>query len=67
MSSANITITVPDDRLLKLKEMAARFQVTPEALLRASLEEMMTRPAETFQHAVSYVLQKNAELYRRLA
>ena len=63
----NITITVPDDRLLKLKEIAARLQVTPEELVRVSIEEILTRPEEAFQRAVNYVLQKNAELYRRLA
>ncbi len=63
----NITITIPDDRLLRLKEIAARFQLTPEELVRVSLEELLTRPEEAFQRAASYVLQKNAELYRRLA
>ena len=63
----NITIAVPDDRLLKLKEIAARLQVTPEELVRVSIEEILTRPEEAFQRAVNYVLQKNAELYRRLA
>jgi len=63
----SITIAIPDDRLLKLKEMAARFQLTPEELVRASIEEIITRPEDVFQRAVSYVLKKNAELYRRLA
>ncbi len=63
----NITITIPDDRLLKLKEMAARFQVTPEELVRVSLEEILTRPEDAFQRAANYVLKKNAELYQRLA
>ena len=63
----NITIAVPDDRLLKLKEIAARLQVTPEELVRVSIEEILTRPEEAFQRAVNYVLQKNAELHRRLA
>jgi hypothetical protein len=50
-----ITITLPDDRLLKLKERATR------------IEELLSRPDEAFQRAVNYVLEKNAELYRRLA
>jgi predicted transcriptional regulator len=62
-----ITITLPDDRLRQLQEIAARFQVAPEELLRVSLEELLTRPDETFQQAVRHVLAKNADLYRRLA
>jgi len=62
-----ITITLPDDRLLKLKERATRLSVSPEELVRVSIEELLSRPDEAFQRAVNYVLEKNAELYRRLA
>jgi predicted transcriptional regulator len=62
-----ITITISDARLSKLQDIATRFQVTPEELLRVSLEELLARPEEAFQRAVSYVLHKNVELYERLA
>ena len=62
-----ITITLPDDRLQQLKEIASRFQVAPEELVRASVEELLARPDEEFQRVLDYVLKKNAELYRRLA
>ena len=56
----SITIAIPDERLLKLKELAARFQVTPEELVRVSVEEILTRSEEDFQRAANYVLKKNA-------
>jgi predicted transcriptional regulator len=62
-----ITISLPDDRLQKLKEIAAQFSVAPEELVRVSIEELLTRPEEDFRRALEYVLNKNAELYRRLA
>ena len=62
----SLTITLPDDRMLKLQEVATRLRVTPEELARLSIEELLVRPEETFQQAVNYVLGKNAELYRRL-
>ena len=62
-----ITVPLPDDRLLKLKEKASRYRVSPEELVRASIEDLLRRPDPAFQDAVSYVLSKNAELYRRLA
>ncbi|MBM2849174.1 MAG: hypothetical protein HW418_2116 [Anaerolineales bacterium] len=62
-----ITISLPDDRLQKLKEIATRFSVAPEELVRVSIEELLTRPEEDFRRALEYVLSKNAELYRRLA
>jgi predicted transcriptional regulator len=62
-----ITIPIPDDRMRKLQELAARFNITPEDLVRVSVEELLARPEEQFRHALDYVLKKNAELYRRLA
>jgi hypothetical protein len=63
----NITIALPDDRLARLKEVAARLRVTPEELIRVSVEELLARPEESFRRTVEYVLGKNAELYQRLA
>lgn len=63
----NITIALPDDSLKKLRETAAEFNVSPEELVRASVEEMLTRPDDAFQRAMDYVLKKNADLYKRLA
>ena len=62
----NITISLPEDRMSKLKEMAAGLGTTPEELVRASVEDLLGRPEE-FEKAVDYVLKKNQELYRKLA
>jgi antitoxin FitA len=62
-----ITIPIPDDRMRRLQELAARFNITPEDLVRVSVEELLARPEEQFRLALDYVLNKNAELYRRLA
>lgn len=64
---SRITITLSDDRLARLQEIAARFKVSPEDLARVGIEELLTRPEEAFQRAADYILNKNAELYRRLA
>lgn len=61
-----ITIPLSDDRVLKLKELSAEFGVTPEDLIRISIEELLVQPEQKFQQAVDYVLEKNATLYRRL-
>ena len=64
---STLTITLSDDRLAKLREIANRFNIKPEDLARFSIEELLTQPDESFQKAADYILQKNAELYRRLA
>ncbi|HWG43105.1 MAG TPA: hypothetical protein VN688_09990 [Gemmataceae bacterium] len=63
---ATITITLPEPVLRKLKERGEEANVTPEELVRASVEEWLQRPKDDFATAASYVLQKNAALYERL-
>lgn len=65
--TTTITITLPDKRVQKLNEIAERFQVVPEELVRASLEELLTRPPADFRKALERVLRKNTDLYQRLA
>ncbi|MBI5029721.1 MAG: ribbon-helix-helix protein, CopG family [Chloroflexi bacterium] len=62
-----ITITLPDEQLRELKHAASQLKVSPEELVRVSIEELLARPNESFRQAVDYVLKKNSELYKRLA
>jgi predicted transcriptional regulator len=61
------TITLPDERVKELKQIAERFRVAPEELVCASLEDLLTRPLDDFQKILERVLTKNADLYKRLA
>ncbi|MEB3216838.1 MAG: DNA-binding protein [Nostocales cyanobacterium 94392] len=64
---ASITIDISDSQLQKLQDLAKLYGVSPEALLRASLEDWLSSPKPEFNNAANYVLKKNAELYDRLA
>jgi len=63
----SITIPIPEEHLLRLQELAARLKTTPEELAKVGAEEIPTRSDEDFERVADYVLNKNAELYRRLA
>jgi antitoxin FitA len=62
-----VTIVLPDEPMLRLKELAEEAGIAPEELLRVSVEQWLAQPKEDFAQAASYVLKKNAELYWRLA
>jgi hypothetical protein len=62
-----ITIQVSDDRYRKLGELAESLGITPEQLVQANVEDMLAQPREDFRQALSYVLEKNEDLYKRLA
>ena len=61
-----ITIMLPDDRFVQLKEAADRLGISPEELARASIEDLLTLPDEMFQRVLENLPKKNAELYQRL-
>lgn len=64
---ASITVDISDDQLQKLQQLARDSKVSPEDLLRVNIEEWLARPQDEFSQVADYVLNKNAELYRRLA
>ncbi len=64
---SDITITVPNKHIIKLKEKSAQLGIALEDLILLSIEEILSRPDEEFRRTMEYVLQKNAQLYHRLA
>jgi antitoxin FitA len=51
----------------KLQEAAARLSVSPEQLSILSVEEKLAHIEDEFRRSAEYLLQKNADLYRRLS
>jgi hypothetical protein len=62
-----IIIELPDEHAQQLRERASVLGLSVEELLQRSINNFLLRPDDEFQDALAYVLQKNAELYRRLA
>jgi hypothetical protein len=62
-----LELNLPEPTAAKLEEAADRLNLSPEELLILSLEEKLARLDAQFQSASDYVLNKNAELYKRLA
>jgi len=62
-----ISIPLSDEHLAQLHIRAEQAGLPPEEFLRVCVEQFLNGPDEQFRQAVNYVLQKNAELYRRLA
>ena len=51
----------------KLRVEAERLGITPEQLARAAVTDLLATPDDAFKSAAERVIQKNEELYRRLA
>ncbi|MFN5856691.1 MAG: DNA-binding protein [Pseudanabaenaceae cyanobacterium] len=64
---ASITISLPSDKLEKIKQLAMEIGISPEEFLQASIKDWLDSSSNDFVRASEYVLAKNAELYQRLA
>jgi len=62
-----LTLELPDETVDQLKRMAERLGTPVESLATASVAELVSRSDEQFTDMVRRVLEKNQELYRRLA
>ena len=62
-----LSIQLPDDAERRLKEAASRLNVPVAVLAAAAVRDLVTAPTEEFEQAARRVLEKNRELYRRLA
>jgi predicted transcriptional regulator len=67
MNMTKFAIELEDERVQKLHKRAEKSGLTPEMLLRARVEAWLDDDEKSFEAAATYVLKKNAELYRRLA
>ena len=63
----NITLELTDEQAQRLGQLAESLGVDPSELARAACVDLVSQPADDFQKAAKHVLEKNQELYRRLA
>ena len=62
-----LELNLPEPTVTKLQEAAERLSLSPEELAILSLEEKLGRLDDQFRNASDYVIDKNTELYKRLA
>jgi len=62
-----LSIELSEAQASKLRAEANRFGVEPEQLALAAVADLLTVEGSDFASAAERVLEKNQELYRRLA
>ena len=62
-----IVLQLDEEQSQRLERMARELNVDANELAKAAINELVSRPSDDFNRAVKYVLDKNRELYRRLA
>ena len=62
-----ISFDLPPALAERLRHQAERLGISASDLARAAVSDLLIEPDADFQQAAERVLQKNTELYRRLA
>ena len=62
-----VTIPVSDERFERLRSLAQQAGISPEEFLKRRVEFLLDQPDEEFKAITERILEKNSELYRRLA
>ncbi len=63
----NVTASLSDEETRRLEELSKREGLTVEQVVRLGISDFIGLPDESFRLAAKRVMEKNAELYRRLA
>jgi hypothetical protein len=62
-----ILLELDEEQSQRLERVARELEVDANELAKAAINDLVSRPADDFDRAVRHVLDKNHELYRRLA
>lgn len=63
----SVTVNLPDQLAIKVREAENKFGISPEEFIKSGVEEKLLLLDSDFRNTIEHVLNKNAELYRRLA
>ena len=64
---ATVTVSLSGEEIRRLKELSKREGLTVEQMGRLGINDFIGQPEESFRTVVKRVMEKNAELYRRLS
>jgi len=62
-----LNIELDAQQTQRLQDAAQRLNVSINDLAKAAINDLLAKPESDFERAASRVLEKNAELYKRLA
>lgn len=64
---ATLTISLSDEKMRRLEALGKREGLTVEQMVRLSILDFIGQPDNAFHAVAKWVMEKNAEIYRRLS
>lgn len=62
-----LNLELDDQQIQRLQDAARRLKVSVNDLAKAAINDLLAKPDQDFERSAKHVLEKNAELYKRLA
>jgi hypothetical protein len=62
-----VTVSLTEEEVRRLEELGGQIGLTVAQLVQLGVRDFVSQPDEAFHAAARRVMEKNAELYRRLA
>ncbi len=62
-----VTVSLSDEEMRRLEELSTREGLTVEQMVRLGINDFIGQPDDSFRAVARRVLEKNADLYRRLS
>lgn len=62
-----VTVSLSDEEMRRLEDLSKREGLTIEQMVRVGINDFISQPDDSFHRAAKRVMEKNAELYRRLS
>ncbi len=63
----SVTVSLSDEEMGRLQELSKREGLTVEQVARLGIHDFINQPDDAFRNAAKRVMEKNKDLYRRLA
>jgi len=63
----DLTVTLSSEEVQCLEELSKREGLTVAQIVQLGIKDLISQPEERFQAVARRIMEKNAELYRRLA
>jgi hypothetical protein len=64
---ATLTISLSDEEMRRLEALGKREGLTVEQMVHLGIHDFIGQPDDAFHAAAKRVMEKNADLYRRLS
>lgn len=64
---STFSVTLEHDRATKLEQIAKSLGITVEDIIQLSIDDLISQSDHSFTDALNYIIEKNKELYKRLA